>query len=233
MISVSCPYCHNEHGIMPICKEESIVFKGLTVKYFASHFQCPECGELFDSKEMVDSNLQAIREAYEIQKNDVTPEMIERTRNRFNASQKAFGILLGMGELTINSYEQGKSAPSPTNRLLLRLAQNPFFFYGIYNINKDKIGEIQRKRIESSEAIKVMEKWQGLESLYHDLDSTERITIENKTFQVNSPVRAIVSDIIKSELNRDRLSVYSEEAKVKSCIQFLDERSQFASGDIA
>ena len=114
----------------------------------------------------MDKNLIAAREAYELLEESVSPAKIIAIRESYNASQKAFGLILGMGELTINSYEQGKSIPVSSNRLLLHLSENPLIFFEMYERNKNKIGAIQRERIESSEAFKNYQKSGGLENLY-------------------------------------------------------------------
>lgn len=67
-------------------------------------------------------NLDAAREAYAQTYEAPSPEQLVALRARFGASQKAFGLILGLGELTMNSYEQG-AIPAPANRLLLILQQ--------------------------------------------------------------------------------------------------------------
>ena len=99
----------------------------------------------------------------------VSPEKIIAIRESYNASQKAFGLILGMGELTINSYEQGKSIPMSSNRLLLHLSENPLIFFEMYERNKNKIGAKQRERIEASQAYKKCKKLGGLEAIYNQL----------------------------------------------------------------
>ena len=140
-----------------------MLLKGRTVNYQAVHYRCANCHEVFDTPQMMDQNLIAAREAYDLLENSVTPEKIISIRESYNASQKAFGLILGMGELTINSYEQGKSIPMSSNRLLLHLSENPLIFFEMYERNKNKIGEIQREKIESSQAFKKCNKWGGLE----------------------------------------------------------------------
>ncbi|MFA6008116.1 MAG: hypothetical protein WC784_05785 [Candidatus Shapirobacteria bacterium] len=85
-----------------------------------------------------------------------SPAELVALRARYNASQKAFGAILGFGELTMNSYEKG-NMPNPTNRLVLRLAKDPYIFKAMYRLNSDKIGALQRKRIEESEGYRSAE----------------------------------------------------------------------------
>lgn len=166
MIKTSCPYCEAIHEVRKIKRTESIEFKGKNVSYQAVHYECCNCHEIFDSAQLMDENLIAAREAYELLEESVSPAKIIAIRESYNASQKAFGLILGMGELTINSYEQGKSIPVSSNRLLLHLSENPLIFFEMYERNKNKIGAIQRERIESSEAFKNYQKSGGLENLY-------------------------------------------------------------------
>lgn len=185
MIKMSCPYCETVSNVKKIRRNESIEHKGEMVSYEAVHYECTACHEIFDTKEQMEANLLAIREAYDLQYNSITAERIISIRKKYNASQKAFGLILGMGELTINSYEQNKSIPNSSNRLLLQLAENPLVFFEMYEKNKNKIGAIQREHIESSESYKECKRWGGLESLYKNLSSAEREIIENKTYIVD------------------------------------------------
>ena len=117
----------------------------------------------------MDQNQQTDREENELLDGSVSPAKIIAIRESYNASQKAFGLILGMGELTINSYEQGKSIPMSSNRLLLHLSENPLIFFEMYERNKNKIGARQRERIEASLAYKKYIKCGGLDNLYNQL----------------------------------------------------------------
>lgn len=86
----------------------------------------------------------------------LSPAELVALRACYNASQKAFGAILGFGELTMNSYEKGNT-PNPTNRLLLELAKDPYIFKAMYRLNSAKIGALQRKRIEESDGYRSAE----------------------------------------------------------------------------
>ena len=45
---------------------KSIVFEGKNVSYEAVYYECSNCHEFFDSAQMMDENLLAAREAYEL-----------------------------------------------------------------------------------------------------------------------------------------------------------------------
>ena len=216
MIKMSCPYCESIHEVHKITRTESIVFKGKNVSYEAVHYECCNCHEIFDSAQMMDENLLAAREAYELMEESVSPAKIISIRESYNASQKAFGLILGMGELTINSYEQGKSIPMSSNRLLLHLSENPLIFFEMYERNKNKIGAIQRERIESSEAFKKCIKWGGLGGLYNHLTESERQIIENRTDISESSVTNFVTTVVRNEIDKPSFEIYAGSEEIDS-----------------
>lgn len=215
MIKHSCPYCETIRDVKEVKRNETIEIKGKKVSYEAVHYECTECHNLFDTKEQMGKNLLAAREAYDLQYNSITSDKIIKIREKYNASQKAFSLILAMGELTINSYEQNKSVPNSSNRLLLQLAENPLIFFEMYEKNKSKIGAIQREHIESSQMYKDCQRWGGLENLYQHLSSTEREVIENKTYIVGSSVVQIVSDMVKAEMSKTSFEIYADAHEVE------------------
>jgi putative zinc finger/helix-turn-helix YgiT family protein len=141
-------------------REESVSIKGREVHFKAHLYQCQTCGEEFEAPGQLDQNLEAAQEAYVRLYESLSPEKLVELRARCGASQKAFGLILGFGELTMNSYEQG-AAPSPPNRLLLKLAENPVIFRAMYAVNSTRIGALQRQRIESSSGFRSATVWTG------------------------------------------------------------------------
>lgn len=199
MTKMSCPYCESVYDVKEVKSEERITFKEKLVSYIAVHYKCCNCHKIFETAEMMDANLLAVREAYENQYESVTPEKIIATREKYNASQKAFSLILGMGELTINSYEQEKSIPNSSNKLILQLAENPLIFFEMYERNKNKIGAIQRDRIESSLAYINCKKIGSLEKLYLYLSDLDGKFLEDKFY---------VADSGKSKADKSNLEMH-------------------------
>ncbi len=146
---MSCPDCEKIVEVSAIKKETNVVIKGKPVSFFAPMFKCSLCGAEFQTMEQLEESLKLGKEAAERTDNELTPEKIISIREKYNASQKAFAIILGMGELTINKYEQGEK-PSSSNRMLILLSEDPACFYKMYTINKYKIGAVQKEKIEHS-----------------------------------------------------------------------------------
>ena len=174
---LSCPHCELVRDTELIERDETVSIKGRDVVFKAQRYRCITCGAEFEAPGQFDRNLNAAREAFARLYEAPTPDQLVALRSRYGASQKAFGLILGFGELTMNSYEQGGS-PDSTNRLLLKLADNPVIFKAMYAVNSTRIGALQRQRIETSEGFRSAHAWTGLEALADGLTSFQRIKIE-------------------------------------------------------
>jgi putative zinc finger/helix-turn-helix YgiT family protein len=170
---LSCPHCESFREVELEERVEKITIKGREVSFRARFYRCLTCGGEFEAPGQLDSNLVTAGEAYARQFDSPSAEELVALRSTYGASQKAFGLILGFGKLTMNSYEQG-AIPDSTNRLLLRLARNPVFFKAMYEINAGRTGATQRHRIETSKAFVSASAWTGLESLAAALTPIQR-----------------------------------------------------------
>lgn len=174
---IPCSRCRVTRDIEIVAREEQVTIKGKEVSFNAHYSRCLTCGDEFEIPGQLDANLDAAREAYARLYEAPSPEALIALRASYNASQKAFGTILGFGELTMNSYESG-GTPDSTNRLLLKLAADPVIFKAMYAINSAKIGGTQRRRIEESQGFKVATAWSGLEALVSLLTGVQKSKIE-------------------------------------------------------
>jgi putative zinc finger/helix-turn-helix YgiT family protein len=174
----SCPTCEVLRDVELVDRDEKVTIKGREVSFAARLYRCTTCSTEFEAPGQLDANLEAAREAYARLYESPTPEDIIKFRATYGASQKAFGLILGLGELTINSYEQG-APPGPANRLLLKLAENPVIFRAMYAQNRTRVSALQRKRIEQSPGYRSAEAWTGVEALASRLTQIDRSKIES------------------------------------------------------
>jgi putative zinc finger/helix-turn-helix YgiT family protein len=154
---MSCPRCEALRDVRVVESAETVTVKGRSVSFTAKAWRCTSCGSDFETPSQMDSNLESAREVHARLYESPSPEQLVALRARYGASQKAFGMILGFGELTMNSYEQG-SPPDAPNRLLLKLAENPSHFRAMYEINSPRIGALQRQRIEASEGFRLAQR---------------------------------------------------------------------------
>lgn len=172
-----CSRCGTTRDMETAEREEQVTIKGKEVSFLAHFSRCLTCGNEFETADQFDANLDAAGEAYARMYEAPSPKELVALRARYNASQKAFGMILGFGELTMNGYESG-GIPDSTNRLLLKLASEPLIFKAMYALNSGKIGAIQRRRIEESEGYLSAIQWAGLGALAEQLSPLQQDTIE-------------------------------------------------------
>ncbi|MFA6366751.1 MAG: type II TA system antitoxin MqsA family protein [Candidatus Hydrogenedentales bacterium] len=176
-IRLPCSKCLVSRDFEIVSREEEMEIHGRTVRFLAHFSRCTTCGNEYETAGQLDGNLESAREVYAQLYESPKPEALVALRSKYGASQKAFGMILGFGELTMNSYEQG-STPDATNRLLLKLADKPHLYRAMYEINKTRIGAIQRRRIETSKGYVETERWSGLDALSSELTSVQMEKIE-------------------------------------------------------
>jgi putative zinc finger/helix-turn-helix YgiT family protein len=189
---VPCPRCELLRDVAIVERDETITVKGRDVRFTAHLYRCGTCGEEFQVPGQLDENLAAAREAYAQLYETPSPKDLVALRNKYGASQKAFGLILGFGELTMNSYEQG-AVPTSTNRLLLKLAESPAMFKAMYGMNSGRIGAIQRRRIEASDGFISATSWKGMEALADALTPVQKEKIEARAGNRNQSVLALIS----------------------------------------
>jgi putative zinc finger/helix-turn-helix YgiT family protein len=144
-----CPACGFEGAAEHIVRKELLSIRGEEIEIQAEGRRCGGCGEVFSNAEEMERNLEAAYAVYRARRSLMSPAEIRKLREIYGASQKAFGIILGFGELTINSYEQG-ALPAEANANLLKLVDDPAAFSRLFESRKGLIGPTQRKRIEAA-----------------------------------------------------------------------------------
>src|SRR6056297_216070 len=142
-----CSQCGRVQPVEVVTREENYTYRGESVTLTHELTKCTVCGAELSTAEQAEQSLTAIRESYRRTHNIVTPEEIRSIRNRYGAGQKPFGILLGLGKSTINTYEQGE-VPTVANSMLIRAAEDPEYFKRMYIERRHLIGQTQRRRIE-------------------------------------------------------------------------------------
>ncbi|GAB1483187.1 DUF4065 domain-containing protein [Treponema sp.] len=145
----ACPNCEAVRPVEYGIRKESIPVRGIDIEIDAEYTRCTVCGEDFANAALMERVLQAAYDVYRKTYGVLSPIEIIALRKKYGASQKAFGLILGLGELTINSYESG-SLPTDANNNLLKLSRHPASFIELFESNKGKIGPTQRKRIEAA-----------------------------------------------------------------------------------
>ncbi|MCF7949234.1 MAG: DUF4065 domain-containing protein [Spirochaetia bacterium] len=143
-----CPQCGKVQPVEVVAREETYTFRGESVTVPHELSVCTVCGEELSTAVQAQQSLTDIRESYRKKHDLVTPSEIRSIRESYGAGQKPFGIILGLGESTINTYEQGE-VPTAANSVLIRAAGDPATFKKMFLQRQHLIGPTQRKKIEN------------------------------------------------------------------------------------
>jgi putative zinc finger/helix-turn-helix YgiT family protein len=147
VIHDDCPHCEAMRDIRIVNERETMRIRGEDVEFDSVYSVCETCGKDFATGEQMDADLSAARAVYRARLGIIGPEEIVALRAKYDISQKAFAKILDIGDLTINSYEQGV-LPSGAHNSLLRLAEEPANFRRLYESNKAKLSDRQRAKVE-------------------------------------------------------------------------------------
>jgi len=228
IVRLPCSKCLVSREFKIVSREEEMEIHGRTIRFLAHFSRCTTCGNEYETAGQLDGNIESAQEVYAQLYESPKPEALVALRSKYGASQKAFGMILGFGELTMNSYEQG-STPDATNRLLLKLADKPHLFRAMYAINKTRIGAIQRRRIEASEGYLETERWSGLDALASELTSVQMEKIETCATKHNLTIPQQIAAYVGSASFRDYSSLIADAVWVEGVTRQMNGQ---AVGDI-
>lgn len=141
-----CPHCEAIRNIRIVNERETMKIRGEDVEFNSVFSVCETCGKDFASGEQMDAELESARAVYRERHGIIGPAELVAMRARYDVSQKSFAKLLDIGDLTINSYEQG-IIPSGAHNSLLRLVSIPENFLRLYSVHKDKLSDRQKAKI--------------------------------------------------------------------------------------
>lgn len=142
-----CLKCGKEAELKKILRAETYPVKGENTEVQATVCLCEECDSEIWNSEVDDENLDKAYRIYRKKHNLLQPEEIKTIREKYGLSQVAFAKILGFGEKTITRYENGSIQDEAPNNLI-RLMSNPESFMEIFNLNKFKLTDGERKNVE-------------------------------------------------------------------------------------
>ena len=131
-------------------RKVTVEVKGVKITFDEYYKIDPKTGE-----EVFDRNIEIINDSnlYDLYKKKVgllTISEIKRIRKKYNMNQKEYAMALGVGEVTINRFENGAIQTEATDAIM-RLSENPNNMYALINNNKknipDELYDIFIKRV--------------------------------------------------------------------------------------
>ncbi len=136
-----CPICEDEHEVVLIKYVDEVKVKGEIIECEVQAYYCEETQERFENGELVDENLQKIRDAYRIKHGLLTRKEIIEIRNKYGITQEELAIILGLGEKTIARYESSIIQDKPYDVLIRKFNDDYNFAYDMLIKSKEKLNQ--------------------------------------------------------------------------------------------
>lgn len=145
-------YCDScEEFVKAIIGEEKKKYqvKNKSVNVVVKITRCSKCNDEVFNEEIEEQNDLIVFDEYRKISGLLTTEEIKSIRSKYNLSQQNFGEILGFGAKTINRYENG-SIQDLAHDNLMRLVENEYNFYKIWNKNKTSLKQSANIKIQKS-----------------------------------------------------------------------------------
>lgn len=177
VISKYCPICEEEHEVKVLKIVSKEIIKNEEIEYEQIVYECEECNEYFEDGELLNRNLDELRDAYRRKKELLTAKEIIEIRNKFNLTQEDLAIILGLGEKTIARYETSTIQDKPYDILLRKFNEDYNFAYEMLEKSKGKIKEQKFSKIKDK-IIEFISK--DSNALYNEIQLKNRYINENE-----------------------------------------------------
>lgn len=141
------------------------------------------------------SNRAMVESAEIAAESKMTPDEIKEIRGKYGLSQKAFALLLGIGEASMVRYENGQE-PSKANANLIRAAKYPRFMLDCLQRDGGQLSEPQRKKTEQ---IVYSLAYFNEEGEIMDINDMYMLTLEQEV--LNEQAAEIIADVTRLYFN--------------------------------
>jgi len=130
-----CPTCEDVRRIEVGTRKETVTIRKETIEVEATVEHCSDCGEYFSSADEDEVTIQKAYREFRKRHGLLQPEQIRELREQYGLGQRAFGRILGWGEITIHRYEAGSIQDEAHNDTLM-LVRDADNFARLYERNK-------------------------------------------------------------------------------------------------
>lgn len=146
---IFCPECESMSGRRIEHRQETLPVRGVPITVDADVAICLNCGQAVEDRVLDEATLGRAYAAYRQQYGIIAPDQIRALRERYGLSQRAFGRLLGWGEITVHRYETG-AIPDGVHNDLLLLLQDEEAMHKFVARHEDRLSERDRQVVDAA-----------------------------------------------------------------------------------
>lgn len=133
-----CPSCMEEHNVSIVEIEETNIFKGEQVNYFAHYHYCKNSDDFYETEDQISNNDTSMKDAYRKKMGLLTSNEIISIRQKFGVSQSDLALLLGWGEKTITRYEGHQVQDVAHDSILRKIESDPEWYLELLDVYQEK-----------------------------------------------------------------------------------------------
>lgn len=138
MKKYTCEICGPIHATHTEVRNETYPVKGENIAVNSLFRICDTCDAIVYDRELDSAALLMAFDIYRAKHGLITPDEIVHMRTCYGLSQRNLATLIGVGEASINRYENG-SLPDSAHSQLLQFAQNSLNMLELLNKNGHKL----------------------------------------------------------------------------------------------
>ena len=199
----------NKNEILKIRRTTTEV-KGIEITFDEYYKIDDETGEEIFDREFEIQNDANLYDMYKKQKGLLTIAEIKSIRKKYEMNQKEYALAIGVGEVTVNRFENGAIQTEATDAIM-RLSDNPDNMFDLLTKNQINIPEdsynLFIKRVNILRTLK--------EHKIADIDENDFINLDFKTEDINN-----VSDNIIKKYNEKYIKL-NEEYKIETNCEYI------------
>lgn len=158
-----CPECDKEVIVKIESKPETVNIKGEQIENYTESYVCQECLCEFADIELESKNINRHYDIYKKNNRLLSSNEIKKIREESNLSQKAFALVLGLGEKTITRYENGAIQDKAIDNLI-RASVNKDVFNELFVRSKNELSETDCARVKKDAyktSSQILNKWKS------------------------------------------------------------------------
>lgn len=145
-----CPQCDQDVETRIEEKKEIYSVRGEDFQTDNAVRICNECNTPLFDESLDELTLNKVYDLYRKKHNMLSPEEIGEVREKYGLSQRGMASLLNWSPTTIARYETGSLPDSAHMATLLMIRDNEEYARQLYERAKDKMGRLDRTRLEAA-----------------------------------------------------------------------------------
>ena len=141
-------FCFNCNDYMPVHYEELMKKETIgenTIEYLEKHYICEKCGDILYG-DLLDYNTHTANNELRKKTGLITVGEINEIMEKYSIGKKPLSLVLGLGEITLTRYLEGKNPTKANSDLLKMVLNNPLLYEMFLEVNKNKITKVAYKK---------------------------------------------------------------------------------------